>query len=144
MKTKFGVSLEEELLTEFDRYIEVKNLPNRSEALGYLVKRELNRVDFAENEHSQGFASVTICFDHHKSDIGDQLTGIQHDFLDVIKCSQHLHVNHDLCAEVILCLGAKDRILDFYKQICSVRSLINHNLYFYGQELGQEIHSHSH
>lgn len=142
MKTKFGVSLEPSLLAEFDRYIDGKGLPNRSEALSHLIRRELNRSEFEKNERGSGFASITICFDHHKKDLGDQLIRIQHDYLDVIKCSQHLHVDHDLCAEVILCLGRKKQILELYREISHVRSLINHNLYFYGQELGRHSHHH--
>ncbi len=88
-------------------------------------------MSLKSDKDANGFASITVCYDHHKKDLADNLTSLQHDFLNIIKCSQHLHVDHHVCAEIIMCLGKKNQIIKFYKQLTKIRSLINHNLYFF-------------
>ena len=122
MKTRFGVCLDEELLDLFDEYIKKQNLPNRSEAIAHIMRKELDRTEWRQQKKdSKGLAVISICFDHHKRNLNSALISVQHDFLDIIRCSQHLHVDHDTCSEVILCLGTKSRINKFYQALSKIK-----------------------
>jgi CopG family nickel-responsive transcriptional regulator len=39
--TRFSISLEEELLKELDRYVTDNKFPNRSQALRYLIEKNI-------------------------------------------------------------------------------------------------------
>lgn len=100
---RFGVSLEKELLEKFDRLIKEKKYPNRSEAIRDLIREELVKREWVEGKEVAG--SITLVFDHHKRELMNTLTDIQHDFYQIIISSQHVHLDHDNCLEIIVVRG---------------------------------------
>jgi len=100
---RFGVSLEKELLEKFDKLSKEKQYPNRSEAIRDLIREELVKREWIEGREVAG--SITLVFDHHKRELMDTLTDIQHDFYQQIISSQHVHLDHDNCLEIIVVRG---------------------------------------
>ena len=100
---RFGVSLEKELLEKFDILIKEKKYPNRSEAIRDLIRENLVKREWVEGKEVAG--AITLVFDHHKRDLVNNLTDIQHDFHTLIISSQHIHLDHDNCLEIIVVRG---------------------------------------
>ena len=100
---RFGVSLEKELLEKFDRLIKEKKYPNRSEAIRDLIRENLVKKEWTEGKEVAG--AITLVFDHHKRELVNTLTDIQHDFHQLIISSQHIHLDHDNCLEIIVVRG---------------------------------------
>jgi CopG family nickel-responsive transcriptional regulator len=100
---RFGVSLEKELLDKFDRLTKEKKYPNRSEAIRDLIRENLVKREWVEGKEIAG--AITLVFDHHKRDLVNILTDIQHDFHTLIISSQHIHLDHDNCLEIIVVRG---------------------------------------
>ncbi|HEC93404.1 MAG TPA: nickel-responsive transcriptional regulator NikR [Candidatus Atribacteria bacterium] len=100
---RFGVSLEKELLEKFDRLIKDKKYPNRSEAIRDLIRENLVKREWVEGKDVAG--AITLVFDHHKRELVNTLTDIQHDFHKLIISSQHIHLDHDNCLEIIVVRG---------------------------------------
>jgi len=98
-----GISLEQGLLKKFDRLIRERNYGNRSEAVRDLIRQELVRKQWHESREVAG--AVTVVYDHHRRDLLNKLTDIQHDFQDNIICSQHVHLDHHNCLEIIAVKG---------------------------------------
>lgn len=110
MKVKrFGVSLEEELLNDLDKLVETQNFPNRSQAIRYLIKKILVEDEWEGNEEVAG--AIVLVYDHHKRNLQNESTEVQHDYHHLILSVQHVHLNHDNCLETITVKGkAKDLI----------------------------------
>lgn len=106
---RFGVSIEESLLEKFDSYIAANNYQNRSEALRDLIRKEL-----VEDEWSSSSAyvagAIVLVYDHHRREVVERLLDIQHDFSDFIISSQHVHLDHDNCLEIIIVKGEMKQI----------------------------------
>jgi CopG family nickel-responsive transcriptional regulator len=100
---RFGVSLEKELLEKFDILIKEKKYPNRSEAIRDLIRENLVKREWVKGKEVAG--AITLVFDHHKRDLVNNLTDIQHDFHTLIISSQHIHLDHDNCLEIIVVRG---------------------------------------
>ena len=100
---RFGVSLEKELLEKFDKLSKEKQYPNRSEAIRDLIREELVKKEWVEGKEVAG--AITLVFDHHKRELMNTLTDIQHDFYQLIISSQHVHLDHDNCLEIIVVRG---------------------------------------
>jgi CopG family nickel-responsive transcriptional regulator len=100
---RFGVSLEKELLGKFDKQIKSKNYPNRSEAFRNLIRQELVTQEWQEGREVAG--AITLIFDHHKRELVNKLTDIQHDFQKIIISNQHIHLDHNNCLEIIAIKG---------------------------------------
>jgi len=101
---RFGVSLEADLLRDFDRLIEEKGYTNRSEALRDLMRDYLVQADWSALKGEQA-ATLTLIYNHHVREINDHLTEMQHDFPDLIICTTHVHLSAHTCLEVLIMRG---------------------------------------
>lgn len=101
---RFSVSLEEELLAEFDRYIEEHRLATRSEAIRQLIREKLTSVAWAKDS-SVVSASLTLVYDHHRTRLTDRMLELQHAHTEQVISTLHVHLDHDLCMEVIVLRG---------------------------------------
>jgi CopG family transcriptional regulator, nickel-responsive regulator len=119
---RFGVSLDKALLNRFDRLIREKRYASRSEAFRDMIRQELVRKEWQENREVAG--AITFIFDHHQRDLLNKLTDIQHDFQKLIISTQHIHLDHDNCLEIVAVKGkARDvrRLSDMLTAVKGIR-----------------------
>ena len=105
---RFGVSLDSDILEKFDRHIKKKNYNCRSKALADLIRQEFIKEEWLKGGSIAG--AITIVYNHHRRTLTDKLTGIQHDFQDIIISTQHIHLDHDNCMEIIAVKGKAAKI----------------------------------
>ena len=118
---RFGVSLEKELLEKFDILIKEKKYPNRSEAIRDLIRENLVKREWVEGKEVAG--AITLVFDHHKRDLVNILTDIQHDFHTLIISSQHIHLDHDNCFEIIVVRGKPIEVSDLADKLRATKGV---------------------
>jgi CopG family nickel-responsive transcriptional regulator len=119
---RFGVSLEKSLIEKFDKYIRKRNYTNRSEALRDLIRQELVKKEWGEGTDVAG--AITLIYDHHRKDLLGKLTDIQHDFQKFVISTQHIHLDHDNCLEIIAVKGKPgdiQKLADTLKAIKGVK-----------------------
>jgi CopG family nickel-responsive transcriptional regulator len=124
MLSRIGISLDSELLDQFDRLIEGKGYENRSEAFRDLIRDTLVKKEW-ETAKGTGdrVAVVTLVYDHHKHDLGHKLTHIQHDNLDVVISTMHIHMDEVNCLEVLILKGKAAHILDLGNKLISTKGV---------------------
>ncbi|MCF7859380.1 MAG: nickel-responsive transcriptional regulator NikR [Candidatus Cloacimonetes bacterium] len=105
---RFGVSLDNKLLNQFDQLIKQHSYTNRSNAIADIIRDKLIEQEWLSNEVVTGV--VTIVFDHHQRDLTNSLTNIQHDHHELIISSQHIHLDHDNCYEIIVVKGRANEL----------------------------------
>ncbi len=118
---RFGVSLEDDLLERFDRRIKEKNYTNRSEAFRDLIRQELVRKEWQAGGEVAG--AITLIYDHHQRELVNKLTNIQHDFGRIIISSQHTHLDHDNCLEIIAVKGNPKEVQKLTDNLRSVKGV---------------------
>ena len=123
---RFGVSLEQELLHAFDRFIERKAYPNRSEAIRDLIRQELVEQSWADNKIIVG--TVTLVYDHHHRELLAKLTDAQHHFGRSIISSMHVHLDSHYCLEVIVVKGASANVKKLANQLIGTKGVIHGKL----------------
>ena len=106
---RFGVSLSRALLARFDRHIKTRGYTNRSEALRDLMRTQLVAQEWQENEEVAG--AITLLYDHHQRDLLAKATDLQHRLHHVIISTQHVHLDHDTCFEIIAVKGRADDVM---------------------------------
>lgn len=119
--TRFGVSLEEALLERFDDHIHRKNYTNRSEAIRDLIREELVRGEWQQNSEVTG--AITMVYDHHHRGLVAHLLNIQHHYHHVIFSSQHVHLDHDNCLEIIVTKGSATIVEELYRKLKAVKGV---------------------
>jgi len=124
---RFGVSLPQDLIESFDLHIQKKNYPNRSEAIRDLIRKELIAEDISSGGETLGV--LHILYDHHKRELSDKLTSVQHEHHNLIISSMHVHLDHDNCLEVILLKGKTSEISDLSNIIIATKGVKDGKLY---------------
>jgi len=118
---RFGVSLEKRLLEDFDRLIARKKYSNRSEAIRDMIRDSFVEEEWEKNEEVAG--AISIVYDHHKRELMDLIVDIQHEYHDMIVASQHAHLDHHNCLEVVIVKGKSDRIKALSDKLRAVKGV---------------------
>ncbi len=118
---RFGVSLDKGLLREFDIRLKQKNYSSRSEAIRDLIREDAVRQEWFRGSEVTG--SVNLVYDHHKRQLLNYLMDIQHDFHDNILSTQHIHLDHNNCLEIIVVKGDPKRIEALYSKLKSAKGV---------------------
>lgn len=120
--TRFGISIENDLLEKFDRLIQERNYSNRSEAIRDLIRNELVREQWQESE-AEAVGTVTIIYEHEVGDLPHLLTRIQHDFHQQIISTMHIHLDHNHCLEVLALKGQTKIIRKIADKLISLKGV---------------------
>ncbi len=119
--SRFGVSMEEEFLSRFDAHMRRKGYKNRSEAIRDLIRGVFVAQEWQANERVAG--ALLVVYDHHRRDLVENLLGIQHDAQEHIVSTQHIHLDHHNCLEIIVVRGRARRIQDLYDRIQALKGI---------------------
>jgi CopG family transcriptional regulator, nickel-responsive regulator len=101
---RFSVSLPQQLLADLDAMIREKGYDNRSQAVADMARAWLVERRW-ENPDQEIAGAITLVYDHHKRNLQEQLTDIQHDHHEVILATMHIHLDHHNCLEIIAVRG---------------------------------------
>lgn len=134
--TRFGVSLDEELLEPFDALCAVKGYSNRSEAIRDLIRKALVAEEWQQAD-GQGAGTLTLVYDHHRNDLARRLTQMQHDEHDIIIATLHVHLDHHNCLEVLILKGEAARVRALADKLISCKG-VKHGT-FSGTTTGQDL-----
>ena len=102
---RFSVAIGGELLQRFDRFREAHRYPNRSEAVRGLMRAALVDEAVAHDE-GEAMGVLTLIYDHHAGRVAERLTELQHEHIDRVLTTTHVHLDAHRCLEVILLRGA--------------------------------------
>ncbi len=123
---RFGVSLEEDILKALDSFVIENSFPNRSQAIKHLVQKNLVEKKWECNNIVAG--AIVMLYDHHKGDVTTKSNDIQHKYFDVILSSQHFHLGHDNCLEIIAVKGIANRLTELSDKLIGIKGIIHGKL----------------
>lgn len=143
---RFGVSIEEELLTRFDELIASRDYKNRSEALRDLIRDNLVQAQLEKATDEEVLGSLTLVYDHHTRDLTERLTNLQHDHHELIVSVMHAHINHDDCMEMLMLRGKASKIRLLANSLLSLKGVKHGKLFttFPAKAITGNLHSHTH
>jgi CopG family transcriptional regulator, nickel-responsive regulator len=125
--TRFSVSLEDDLLEQFDRYCKQQQFATRSEAIRQLLRDTLTKEAWASESHDAA-GTLTLVYDHHRPQLRDHLTKLQHDNTDLVVSTLHAHLTHDLCLEVIVLRGPSSKLRNVASQLRGLKGIFKGEL----------------
>ena len=125
--SRFGVSLEEDLLRSFDRSIVELGYANRSEAIRDLIRDHLIQKKVSKaNEEIIGI--VSLVYDHRTHRLGDLLADMQHKAKVVINASLHIHLDEHNCLEGIVIRGIVEKVHEVAGKLIATKGVQNGKL----------------
>jgi len=142
--SRTGVSLEEDLLKQFDRLISKRGYRNRSEAIRDLIREALLAETVDSNKTVVG--TVTLVYDHHVPNLSQKLTETQHVAGAMVLAATHVHLDHHYCLAVIIMKGRAKEIQAVADNMLALRGVELGKLVLTnsGRELKARKHRHAH
>ena len=119
--TRFSVSIDEELMDKFDAKIKKDRCPTRAKAVGDLIRSSLVQTEWRSGDEVAG--AIVLVYDHHTRDVLKRLMDMQHDCHEAIISTQHIHLDHDNCMEIVAVKGTPRVIEALVKRLKSVKGL---------------------
>lgn len=123
---RFGVSLESDLLDALDDLVDRKGLPNRSQAIRYLIRR--NVVERKWDDNAEVAGSIVLVYNHNRRDHLIQTIQARKDNLHLVLSLQHVHLNNDICMETIAVRGKARQLQGMADELIAIKGMLHGEL----------------
>jgi len=100
---RFTVSIEKALFARLEKLVADSDYRNRSEFVRDLIRGRLVDREWATGKVLLG--TISLLYDHHARGLSERLVRRQHDFTGSVLATTHVHLDHHLCAEMIMVRG---------------------------------------
>lgn len=120
--TRFGVSLDENLLNKFDPFIARLGYNNRSEAIRDLIRDRLVAEEW-KTGREPAMGVLSLVYNHEVRELSGKLTDIQHHHLGIILSTTHIHMDEHNCLEVVILKGAAREIQEVAGLLLSAKGV---------------------
>ena len=123
---RFSVSLDKSLLERFDALVQQDGYPTRSKAVADLIGSSLVRDEWRTSSEVAGV--IIMVYDHHKRNLTHELTHTQHDYHDLIVSTQHIHLDHHNCLEIVVVKGLPPKVAELASRLKTLKGVKYCNL----------------
>ena len=120
---RVSLSIEKPLLERFEKVLRESGYSNRSEFVRDLIRQKLVDTEWTKDRVTLG--TVTLVYNHHKRRLSETLTGLQHRHHDRILATTHVHLDHDVCAEVIIVRARASRIREIADELGKQKGVLH-------------------
>ncbi len=118
--TRFGVSMEEDLVEMLDEITQSEGYANRSETLRALVRKELVRtVQEDDNREIAGIVTLIYQYGHTRKEV--PMEGFP---TLRITANLQVHLHHHICQKVITLQGAARDVTGWARKVISQRGVV--------------------
>ncbi|RLG81279.1 MAG: CopG family transcriptional regulator [Thermoprotei archaeon] len=119
---KFGVYLPEDLARELGKCMDITGIKSKSK----IIQEALRLFIVEHGWKAVGKASgiIGVIYDHEIRGVDELLTDIQHDYIDVIIATMHVHLDKRKCMLTIIVKGDTNRIKDLLNNIMKIKGVL--------------------
>ena len=120
--TRFGVSMDDELLEKLDQIVRQRQYPNRSEAIRDLVRSTLVEDEWKRSA-GETVGVLVIVFDHDQRDLSARLLKKEHSRTGEIIATLHLHLDRHNCLEAKVIRGRPEAVQAIADELTSMKGV---------------------
>lgn len=139
---RVSFSIEENLLAQFEEMFKTSTYANRSEFVRDMIRNEMVARECKDDGPVLG--TITFVYDHHSRGVNDSLVELQHAHLEHILASTHVHLDHDLCAEMVMVKGKASELRELTDKLRQHRGVFHAALAISSVAKSGGTHSHDH
>ena len=123
---RVSLSLETSLLEKLDRMARENDYGNRSEFIRDLIRGQLTRKQWENDEEVLG--TLTLVYNHHQRGLTEKLVELQHHCHESVLAATHVHLTHEICAEMIMLRGRPSGITELVNAMRKQRGVLHAGL----------------
>ena len=118
---RFGVSLDESLLESLDLLVVNNGFTNRSQAIRFLVKKNIAETKWLCNHVVAG--TIIIMYDQSKKDISVRIEEIQQAYQQVILSSSQYYLNSNFCLHIATVTGEAYKLTELSDRLIAIKGI---------------------
>lgn len=119
--TRFGVSLDEELLKALDEYVAENRFPNRSQAIRHLIEKNMVEKKWKCDNIVAG--AVVLVFNRDKKEILKKSSEFQYQYKDVVLSCQGFFLNAVNYMEIIAVKGPSRVLTEVSDKLIGIKGI---------------------
>jgi CopG family nickel-responsive transcriptional regulator len=123
---RVSLSIEKSLLDRLEKMVKSSGYTNRSEFVRDMIRDRLVEREWKADRQVVG--TITLLYDHHTRQLNRKLIGLQHRHHGVILATTHVHLDSDLCAEMILAKGRASQIREIADALRQQKGVLHASL----------------
>ncbi len=124
--TRFGISIEADLLEALDEYVKENHFSNRSQAIRQLISKNIVERKWQCNNEVAG--TVTLIYNPQKREIINQIASTIENYYHEILSTQRFMLNQDKCMEVVAVKGIAKRLTELSDNLISIKGIMHGKL----------------
>jgi CopG family nickel-responsive transcriptional regulator len=116
---RITISIDEDLLEDFDRCVEAKGYTNRSEGIRDAVRHLLATEQIERKQDANCVGCVIYVYKHNERALSSRLVETQHHHYEIPAATLHLHLDASNCLEATVLRGTVAQVRHMADQITS-------------------------
>ncbi len=119
--SRFGVSLDEELLKALDEYVLENTFSNRSQAIRHLIEKNMVEEKWKCNNIVAG--AIVLVFNNTKKEILKKSSEIQFEYNDVVLSSQGFYLSEISFLQIIAVKGPSIKLTEISDKLIGIKGI---------------------
>jgi CopG family nickel-responsive transcriptional regulator len=139
---RITITVDDDLLEQFDRYLADKGYGNRSEGFRDLIRDRLARRTLDAADSGTCVACVSYVYNHHERQLSRRLVEAQHAHHDIGVTTLHVHLDHDNCMEALVLQGPTPSVRGFAETLAAEEGVRHANVHLVPVRADRTTHVH--
>jgi CopG family nickel-responsive transcriptional regulator len=139
---RMSITLDDQLIMDFEKFLEQRGYRNRSEAIRDLIRARLDTERLRQSPGGDCVASLTYVYNHDERELAHRLAQAHHHHHDLAVSTLHVHLDHDNCMETVVLRGPVDRVQAFADTVIAQPGVRHGKLYILAVKVREHTHSH--
>jgi CopG family transcriptional regulator, nickel-responsive regulator len=119
--SRFGVSLENDLLEALDAYVQENKFPNRSQAIRHLIEKNIVESKWKCNHIVAG--AIILTYEFNKNDILSKIAEIKKSAVGEILAAQSFYISEGKALEIIAVKGPSYKLTELSDRLISIKGI---------------------
>jgi len=139
---RMTITLDDDLVADFEKYLSENGYQNRSEAIRDLIRQRIGKQRLTQQPAGDCLANLSYVFNHHERELASRLTESHHAHHDLSIATLHVHLDHDNCMESVVLRGPVERVQAFANATIAQPGVRHGNLYVLPVKIAEQTHKH--
>jgi len=119
--SRFGVSLDEELLKALDTYVSDNSFANRSQAIRHLIEKNMVEEKWKCDNIVAG--AIVLVFNNRKKEILKKSSEIQFEYSDVVLSTQGFYLSEISFLQIIAVKGPSRKLTEISDKLIGIKGI---------------------
>jgi len=118
---RFGVSLEDFLLDELDGYVNENGFSNRSQAIRFLVEKNVAEKKWQCNHVVAG--TIVIMYDQERNDIATRISTIEGMYRQSVLSSSQYYISQNNCLHIVAVMDEARVLTELSDKLTTIKGI---------------------